>query len=175
LSENSGRDNTWGNPKRNNPAPNTILDGVDVYLEHETRFELAFPSRSSTSHTGRSLIARVSPVPRAHPLVELRQRDVEADPELSKDVLRAPPRQSSRDGRVRRSSGTSGARRFRTRSQCISGRGCLAEATSGRASAAGHALTRDAEGRRLVSSRAAADPGPRTDRLALLDTSPQSG
>ena len=30
-------------------------------MEHETRFELAFPSRSSISHTRRSLSARVSP------------------------------------------------------------------------------------------------------------------
>ena len=30
-------------------------------IAHETRFELAFPSRSSISHTRRSLIARVSP------------------------------------------------------------------------------------------------------------------
>jgi hypothetical protein len=30
-------------------------------MEHETRFELAFPSRSATSHTRRSLIALVSP------------------------------------------------------------------------------------------------------------------
>jgi hypothetical protein len=32
-----------------------------LYVEHETRFELAFPSRSSTSHTRCSLIALSSP------------------------------------------------------------------------------------------------------------------
>jgi hypothetical protein len=32
-----------------------------VYMEHETRFELAFPSRSATSHTRCSLIALSSP------------------------------------------------------------------------------------------------------------------
>ena len=32
-----------------------------AYVEHETRFELAFPSTPLASHTRRSLIARVSP------------------------------------------------------------------------------------------------------------------
>jgi hypothetical protein len=48
-------------------------------MEHETRFELAFPSRSSTSHTRRSLIALASPFrwhekPNPRKLNELRLR-----------------------------------------------------------------------------------------------------
>ena len=36
-------------------------------MEHETRFELAFPSRSATSHTRRSLIARTRSLAAAPP------------------------------------------------------------------------------------------------------------
>ena len=36
-------------------------------VEHETRFELAFPSRSKTSHTRRSLLARTRSLTAAPP------------------------------------------------------------------------------------------------------------
>jgi hypothetical protein len=41
--------------------PATLRVTDSICMEHETRFELAFPSRSTTSHTRHSLIARVSP------------------------------------------------------------------------------------------------------------------
>ncbi len=46
--------------KRSKPPRLTTRRGFEK-LEHETRFELAFPSRSSTSHTRCSLIALSSP------------------------------------------------------------------------------------------------------------------
>jgi hypothetical protein len=53
----------WSTNRINSKPPNISYtrEYSGVYVEHETRFELAFPSRSSTSHTRRSLIARVSP------------------------------------------------------------------------------------------------------------------
>jgi hypothetical protein len=42
-------------------ARHASRDEPILRMEHETRFELAFPSRSSTSHTRCSLIALSSP------------------------------------------------------------------------------------------------------------------
>jgi hypothetical protein len=43
------------------PRQAITLGGAAFTMEHETKFERAFPSRSATSHTRHSLIARDSP------------------------------------------------------------------------------------------------------------------